>query len=136
MYEKFEYPVAPQEKAPPSKENTSEKESSRELQENDLIIPEGDIEIAEPLLQENGFLCKREQYTEGIDFENSSRVPSEFILKIESFKNTDNTDDSPLTFEDVKRAFELLRSHEIVVRYAKNPEKEASAENPNDSSQE
>lgn len=101
-------------------ENISrERELKRELNENDLIIPEGnDIENAEKLLKENGVPCKVEKYTKGVNGE-TGRVPAEFVLAINDPQNPDK----PAPFEFVKKVFQFLQDREIVVRYAKNPEK-------------
>jgi hypothetical protein len=109
-------------------ENISrEKELKRELKENDLILPEGrDIENAEKLLKENGLPCEVEKYMKGFDSE-SGRVPAEFVLVINDPQNPDK----PAPFDFVKKAFQFLQDNEIVVRYAKNPEK-AGAEMENE----
>lgn len=101
-------------------ENISrERELKRELKENDLILPEGrNIENAEKLLKENGVPCEVEEYMKGVNSE-TGRVPVEFILVINDPQNPDK----PAPFDFVKKVFQFLQENEIVVRYAKNPEK-------------
>ncbi|EKE16283.1 MAG: hypothetical protein ACD_11C00021G0012 [uncultured bacterium] len=112
-----------------SSENISrERELKRELKENDLIIPEGkDIEKAEELLKKNGVPCMTERYVKGVDVGESGRVPGEFVLVINDPQNPKK----PAPFDFVKKVFQFLQENEIVVRYAKNPEK-AGAEMENE----
>ncbi|NTV41254.1 MAG: hypothetical protein HGA61_03205 [Candidatus Moranbacteria bacterium] len=96
-----------------------ERELKRELKENDLILPEGkDIENAEKLLKDNGIPCVVEKYMKGVDSE-VGRVPAEFVLVINDPQNPER----PAPFDFVKKVFQFLQDNEIVVRYAKNPDK-------------
>jgi len=98
-------------------ENEPDKlESAEGPKENELILPEADIERAKDLLTDRGIKFYDNKYSERQQLDQDTHIPAEFILGIV------NKDESHVTAEYVKEVFELLQSKEIVVRYGRKVE--------------
>lgn len=99
-----------------SAESTTAEGGIEALKESELIIPESDIEKAKNLLEEKGIKFEERQYTERETLTETSWIPAEFILNIQSSEGED------VDFSTTLLVLDFLKENEVTVRYGHKPE--------------
>ena len=91
---------------------------SRELLENDLIIPEDNIELVKQILENMDISFELNQYTKELPVgDGQGKIPAEYLLTIFDSENSN----SPASSETIKQVFKHLKDKGVVIRYGKTP---------------
>jgi len=95
--------------------------NSWDLKENDLIVPDTQVEMAQNILAQNGIPSKAQEYRKREAFGSEGAVvPGEFTLTLLDPEQSNG----PASFDTAEQAFEVLKGSGVVVRYGYNPEAE------------
>jgi hypothetical protein len=100
--------------------NQESREGGEAVKENDLIVPDSQVELVKSVLENNGIPCKSREYIKrDVNNKTGGYTGGEFVVSILDPEDLGK----PASFDFVKQVFELVRDSNLVVRYGKNPER-------------